>query len=250
MTDSILPNAFFRGRLKLAQPRRGHKAGTDAILLVSAAGSAACVADLGSGVGLVGLGLLALGKARQALLVERDAECAELARLNVAINRLQARATVIECDIMAKASALAAAGLGPGSADLVVCNPPFNTPGQHRASPDPARAAAHAMSREDMGLWIKAAARILNGDGRLALIHRPEALPWLLPMLAARFGALSILPVHPAVHEPASRILVGARLNSKAPARMMPALVLHGSGGAFTSEAAALHAGESELALW
>lgn len=250
MTKGIQPDAFFGGRLRLAQLRHGHRAGTDAVLLLAAAGRAGCVADLGSGVGPVGLGLLALGRAKQALLVERDAESAAFARVNLTINGLEGRATVVEADITGKAAVLAAAGLGPASADLVVCNPPFNMPGQHRASPDPARASAHAMTPDEMDMWLKAAARVLTGDGRLALIHRPESLPWLLPMILRRFGGPSILPVHPTGTEPASRVLIGARLNSKAPARMMPALVLHDVGGAFTSEASALHAGERELALW
>jgi tRNA1(Val) A37 N6-methylase TrmN6 len=248
--DNLLPDAFFGGRLRLAQLRRGHRAGTDAVLLVAAAGQAESVADFGSGVGPVGLGLLALGRAQTALLVESDAETAAFARVNLTINGFEHRARVIEADIAAKPATLAAAGLEAGSADLVVCNPPFNTPGQHRVSPDPARAAAHAMSHEEMGLWLKAAARILTGDGRLALIHRPEAMPWLLPLIAGRFGAITLMAVHPRAGEPASRLLITARLNSKAPARMVPALVLHHDDGAFTSEAAALHAGEGKLALW
>ncbi|MGL4437849.1 MAG: tRNA1(Val) (adenine(37)-N6)-methyltransferase [Bosea sp. (in: a-proteobacteria)] len=250
MTTASLPDELFGGRLKLNQRQRGHRTGTDAVLLVGAAGSAECVADLGSGVGPVGLGLLALGRAHRAVLVERDHESAVLARDNLVLNGFHDRATVVECDITAKAATLGAAGLAQASVDLVVCNPPFNTPGQHRASPDPARAAAHEMSHQDMDLWLKAAARILTGNGRLALIHRPQALPWLLAMIASRFGAIVLLPVHPTTDEAASRVLIGARLNSKAPARMVPALVLHESGGAFTSEAAALHSGEKQLALW
>ncbi len=106
------------------------------------------------------------------------------------------------------------------------------------------------MTPELMQAWLKAAARALGGGGRLALIHRPEALPWLLPAIAPRFGGVTVLPVHPAAGEAASRVLIGGRLNTKAPARVLPGLVLHGAGGAFTSEAAALHAGERTLALW
>jgi tRNA1(Val) A37 N6-methylase TrmN6 len=244
------PDVFLDGRLRLFQPERGHKAGTDAILLIAAAGQGDCVVDLGSGGGVVGLGLLALGRARRVLLVERDAEAASFARRNVALNGFDAEAAIVEADIAASAAALAAAGLAPGVADLVVSNPPYNEPGRHRTSPDPARAAAHAMIPDAMARWLKAATRALGGDGRIAMIHRPAALPWLLPMVADRFGAVSVLPVHPRASEPASRVLVGGRLNTKAPARVLPALVLHEADGAFTSEVSALQRGEAALSLW
>src|SRR3569833_946148 len=52
-------DAFLGGRLRLRQPRSGHRAGHDAMLL--AAATAACpgdrVADLGAGVGAAGQAL-------------------------------------------------------------------------------------------------------------------------------------------------------------------------------------------------
>lgn len=249
MSPDIRPDALFGGKLKLAQAARGHRVGTDAVLLTAAAGAAERVADFGAGVGAVGLGLLALGRARSALLVEMDASAAALARANVADNGLENRAQVIEADITGLPALLSAAGLRAQSVDLVVSNPPYNDPRRHRTSPDAARAAAHAMDTGGMERWLKAAARCLTGDGRLVMIHRPEALPWLLPGLAIRFGAITVLPVYPQAQAAASRVLIGARLNTKAPARVLPGLVLHGEDGAFTSEVAALHAGERGLAL-
>ncbi len=101
---------FFGGKLRLAQPDRGHRAGTDAALLVAAAGEAERVVDLGSGVGAVGLGLLALGRAGRAVLVEREAEVAALARANIALNGLAERAVVVEADVTGRAAALRRGG--------------------------------------------------------------------------------------------------------------------------------------------
>lgn len=248
--DSVRVDAILGGRLKLAQLARGHRAGTDAMLLVAAGGQAQHAIDLGSGNGTVGLALLVLGRARQVTLVERDGELASLAHQNITLNGLDERAKVARTDVAARASVLAEAGLETGGADLVLANPPFNAPDKHRPSPDGRRAEAHAMPPESFEAWTRTAARALRADGRFALIHRPEALVWLLPMLARRFGALSILPVQPRADEPAKRVLIGARLNSKAPARLLPALVLHQESGAFTSEAAAIHEGGMQLALW
>lgn len=249
MMADAAPDVFFGGSLRLTQPRTGHRSGTDAVLLAGAAPDAQCVVDLGSGAGAVGLGLLALGRAQRALLVERDPANAAFARANIALNGFAEKAAVIEADITARAAVLHAAGLEKGMADLVVCNPPFNEPGRHRTSPDAARAAAHEMSPDGMPLWLKAAARALSGNGRLVMIHRPEALPWLLPMIAARFGNLAVLPVQAREGEAASRVLIGGRLNSKAPARLLPALVFHGADGRFTGRAMAIQAGQGRLDL-
>jgi tRNA1(Val) A37 N6-methylase TrmN6 len=238
---------LLEGRLMLVQPARGHRAGTDALLVAAAAGSARHVVDLGSGVGAIGLALLALGRAERATLVEREPDLAALARRNVALNAMDRRCAVVEADVTARASLLAAAGLEPGLANLVVCNPPYHEPGRHRSSPDARRLAAHAMAPESFEAWARAAARSLRGDGRLVLIHRPEALAWLLPLLARRFGALEIIPVHGRADQAAMRVLIRGRLNSRAPARVLPALVLHGLDGSVTGPGHAISTGELRL---
>jgi tRNA1(Val) A37 N6-methylase TrmN6 len=253
--ESGLPeseNGFTRdwllgGKLVLDQMAGGHRAGTDAVLLVAAAGQAERVVDLGSGVGSVGLGLLKLGLAQTACLVEREPGFAALARANVALNGLDGQATVHEVDVEASASAQRAAGLEAGLADLVIANPPYNEPGTHRASPDRGREAAHAMGPERFEAWARMAARCLRPKGRFTLIHRPEALVWLLPCLARRFGRLGVTPVHARAADPARRVLISGQLNSRAPARILPALVLHEADGGFTAAALSIHAGDARL---
>lgn len=236
-------------RLLLRQPAQGHRAGTDAVLLIAAAGQGAHVVDLGSGVGTAGLGLARLGRAGFVSLVERDPEVAALARGNIALNGLGALAQVVEADVTAPARTLAAAGLPAGQADVVVANPPYNTPGRHRASPDARRADAHALIPADFEPWCRAAARALKPGGRFVLIHRPEALAWLLPLLERRFRGLALVPVHARSGEPARRVLISGTLGSRAPIRLCPALVLHRADGSFTDEAAAIHAGEGQIAF-
>jgi tRNA1(Val) A37 N6-methylase TrmN6 len=246
---AVREDRLLGGRLRLAQLPTGHRAGTDAILLIAAAGTARHLIDLGSGVGTAGLGLVALGRASRATLVERDADATALARRNAGLNGLDRCVAVVETDIAAPARVHASLGLAPGMADLVVSNPPFNRTGQHRASPDPVRALAHAMMPDDLGHWLKTAARLLAGQGRLVMIHRPEALPWLLPLLGQRFGSFGIRPVHTKPDDPARRVLIGALLGGKAPARLLPALVLHQTDGRFTPLADSLNNGDAQIAL-
>ena len=48
--------------------------------------------------------------------------------------------------------------------------------------------------------------------------------------------------------DPAIRVVVSARLGSKKPAALLPALVLNGPDGRFTPQSEALHRGEAGLA--
>src|ERR1700731_2346159 len=144
MTDaSQFPgDAFLGGRLRLRQPKSGHRAGHDAMLLAAAAPARPSdrVVDLGAGVGAAGLALARRVAGLKLVLVEIDAALADLARGNAAANAISA--DVIVLDVTSDAGAFAAAGLAPDSVDVVLMNPPFNDPARHRASPDQARVSA------------------------------------------------------------------------------------------------------------
>src|SRR6187397_2006149 len=103
---AIAEDAFLGGRIRLRQPRRGHPAGTDAVLLAALAAprEGETVYDLGAGVGAVGLIVAARTKAR-VVFVEREPVLAALCRENIALNRLDARARVIEADLLPPAAA-------------------------------------------------------------------------------------------------------------------------------------------------
>ena len=59
IADGLTEDRWLGGRLVLVQPKRGHRVGTDAALLVAAAGDArqGRIVDVGAGVGAVGLAL-------------------------------------------------------------------------------------------------------------------------------------------------------------------------------------------------
>ena len=240
------PDAILGGRLRLHQPPRGaHRAGTDAVLLARliAPRPGDRVCDVGAGPGAVGLGCAMLTPGIRTTLVERASDLAALARENVRLNGLDA--AVIEADVLAPAAARRAAGLLPDAFDVVLTNPPFFEGAAHRPSPHDGRAAAHAFPVGGLDAWIRACTAILRPGGKLGLIHRADALPVCLDALAGRFGAIAIRPVHARVEAPAIRILLSAVKGSRAPASLLPPLVLQllGTDGRFTPEAEALHRG-------
>ncbi|MHB2166938.1 tRNA1(Val) (adenine(37)-N6)-methyltransferase [Alsobacter sp. R-9] len=236
------------GRLLLRQPVRGHRAGTDAVLLAAAAQAGpGDVVDLGAGVGTVGLAVAVRHPGSHVRLVERDPAAAALARYNASANGLEARVEVVEVDVFASSAVREEAGLGPRSADLVLTNPPFDAPGRVRPSPDPARRAAHVMGDGGLDGWIRTTLDVLRPGGTLVVIHRATALPALLASLDRRFGGVCVRPVAAKAGEAASRVLVRAEKGSRAPFALLPPLVLHDDTGGFTPQAEALHRGEAAL---
>ncbi len=250
----VVTDALLDGRLVLRQPRRGHRAGTDAVLL-----AAACTArpgdvlvDVGCGVGTVGLAVALREPGVTGFLLDDDPLVSGLARENCRVNRVESRIAVVTADLF-DAAARRGAGLPDGRADVVVTNPPFFDAATTRPSTDAAKARAHVLgaASEPHGHadWLRAATALLAPKGCLYAIHRPEALPELLQGCEGRLGAVVLMPVHAKPDGPAIRVLISGVKGSRAPLKMLLPLVLHRSDGTFTAEAEALHRGEGVLSL-
>src|SRR5712664_1747597 len=91
-------DAFLGGGLRLRQPKSGHRAGHDAMLLAAAtpARSGDRVVDFGAGVGAAGLAVAKRVAGIKIALVEIDQVLAALARDNAASNAIEARVIAID----------------------------------------------------------------------------------------------------------------------------------------------------------
>ena len=248
MTDpDVTEDAFLSGKLRLRQPKSGHRAGHDAMLLAAAtpARSGDRVVDLGAGVGAAGLAVAKRVAGIGLVLVEIDPALAALARGNAASNAIAAETILL--DVTSAADAFAAAGLSPDSVDVVLMNPPFNDPSRHQASPNKAREIAHVATGTTLESWIHAGRRMLRSGGVLTLIWRAEGLAEVLAALGRGFGSLTILPVHGDARSPAIRILVRAVKGGKAPARILAALVLNNESGVPNKQVEDILAGKGVL---
>jgi tRNA1(Val) A37 N6-methylase TrmN6 len=252
MTDpagEFSDDAFLGGQLCLRQPRSGHRAGHDAVLLAAATPARAGdrVVDFGAGVGAAGLAVARRVPGISLVLVELDAALAGLARGNAAANSIAADVVVL--DVTSNAEAFAAAGLTRDSADVVLMNPPFNDPARHRASPDKAREIAHVSEPATLESWVHASRRILKSGGALSLIWRADGLAEVLAALDRGFGSLAILPVHGDAKMPAIRVLVRAVKGGKAPTQIHAALMLNDESAMPNEQVRNILAGKGVLPL-
>jgi tRNA1(Val) A37 N6-methylase TrmN6 len=242
-------DAFLGGRLLLRQPKSGHRAGHDAMLLAAAtpARSGDRVVDLGAGVGAAGLAVARRVAGIDLVLVEIDAALAALARGNAASNAIAAQTIVL--DVASGAEVFAAAGLVRDSVDVVLMNPPFNDPARHQASPHKGREIAHVATGTTLESWVHAGRRMLRSGGVLTLIWRADGLAEVLAALGRGFSGLTILPVHGDATSPAIRVLVRAVKGGKAPVRMLTALVLNDESAAPNKQVQDILAGKEVLPL-
>lgn len=233
--EDVTEDAFLGGALSILQPRKGYRAGIDAVLLAAAvpvgAEQAERVLDAGAGAGVVGLCIARRVPTARVTLVENDPLLVELARANVTRNGLGERVTVIAADVTGPAAELTAAGLRPDSFEHVVANPPYHVEGRGRRPRHAIKAAAHAMPAGSLARWVRLLTRVAAPHGTLAIVHRPDALIELLRLLDGRFGGLEILSLHPRLGEPAVRIILRGRKGSRAPLALLPGLVLHEEDG-------------------
>lgn len=249
LIEDVTEDSFLGGQLRLKQPRCGHRAGHDAVLLAAATAAEPGhhVVDFGAGVGAAGLALARRVGGIGLTLVEINPELAALARANAAANAIAAE--TIALDVTADAQAFAGNGLTPGCADAVLMNPPFNDPARHRGSPDQARHTAHVATDETLAAWVHAARRILKSGGALTLIWRADGLADVLTALSRGFGSLAILPVHGDAGRPAIRVLVRAVKGGRAPTRILPGLMLNDESRVPKKQVQELLAGRAALPL-
>lgn len=237
MTDTT-DDAILNGRLRLLQPRRGHRFGHDAILLAAAvpAQPGERALELGAGVGAASLALLSRVPEMQATLIEIDPALCELANKNIARNGFANRARAVAVDAEAEPQLYRQAGIEPGSFDHVLMNPPFND-ASHQPSPDAMRRRAHEGPEGLLAGWLATARDMLTGSGQVTLIWRADGVDEVLAALHDGFGGIAVIPVYPAPGRLAIRVIVTAIRGSHRPQLTLPGLTLNGADGRPSEEA-------------
>jgi tRNA1(Val) A37 N6-methylase TrmN6 len=242
---------FLGGRISVAQPRKGHRAGSDAVFLAASVPARAGerVLDIGAGSGVAGLCLLARVQGVDVTAVEIDESLAALAAHNAAENGFAARFRSIAADVTSPGKTLAASALKREGYQHLMANPPFYAERSVRAAPNSARATAHVMRDGGLAAWVRFFATMAAPNGLLTMIHRPDCLGQLLALLEGRFGSVAVFPLFSKSGEAATRIIVQAKKGSRAGLNLLPGLVLHDRDGGYTEAAEAVLRGGAALSL-
>ena len=236
--DSTL-DGFLGGRLSIAQPRRGFRAGHDTVLLAASvpAEAGAHVLELGSGAGVASLCLARRVPELRVTGIEIDPELVALANENAERNGLTERVR-FECGD--------AASFGRPALDHVFFNPPFH-PASGEESPSAGRDRAMRDVSNMIAAWTRRALALTGPAGTVTAILRADRVD---EMLAAGDGrGIVLFPLFPRSGEAPKRMIVQFQKGNPAPLHLTAGLVLHEQDGRNTERAEAVLRHGAALAL-
>jgi tRNA1(Val) A37 N6-methylase TrmN6 len=222
------------GRIRLKQPAAGYRVAIDPMFLAAAvpAEPHQLVLDVGCGAGAAMLCLAARVPHTRLVGLEMQRDLVRLAGDNIILNGLEARASVMIGDLLHPPPRLS-----PGAFDHVMANPPFHRRGDAGPEPAPGKSAATIEGDANLADWVRFSLAMVRSKGTVTFIHRADRIDALLAQIAGRAGEVVVFPLWPGEGRAASRILVRARKQVAAPARLAAGLVLHDADGRLSAGA-------------
>jgi tRNA1(Val) A37 N6-methylase TrmN6 len=236
--SDVTEDGFLNGRLKLLQPRRGFRAGLDAVMLAAAipARAGETALELGAGVGTASL-CLAWRTGCDVTGLEIDPQLTGLANQNAALNAMAERAGFLTADALT--------WVPERRFDHVFCNPPFHDDtGQRSPDAQRARALQDAGTLKD---WVRSGLKHVVPKGSFTIILRADRLSEALAALPSE--GVTTYPLLPREGEAPKRVIVQVKSGSSAPHVRLTGLVLHKSDGTYTGDADDVLRGRKALSL-
>ena len=212
-------DAFLGGKIKLKQKINGLRATSDSVLVAAAvqAKPNETILDVGAGNGVIGLCISARVPIKLTAL-EIQEDLVSLIEENALLN--DKKITVIRNDIFQAEDPLKGQTF-----DHVVTNPPFyDSTGESRKNTEQALSYT---ANFDLKRWLEYCLKHLRAKGSFTMIHRPECLSAILPVLTKKLGGIQIIPIMSKVNTCAKRIIIRGFLGSAKPLTLCPPIIMH-----------------------
>jgi len=261
VTEAVTLDRFLNGRIALAQPVSGFRAGHDSVLLAAAvpAEPGSRVLELGSGAGVASLCLAVRVPGARITGIEIDPDLVRLANENAARNGFADRVSFVLGNAgtsifestspswggrSAAATRGASGGgqpprqlIGSESFDHVFFNPPFHPDSAH-VSPVPARDRATRDSSDAVRAWTGKALALARDGGTITAIVRADRVEEIVDS-AHGYGGI-LLPLHPRSGDKPKRVIVQIQKQNGGEFATATGLILHESDGRSTEAAEAV----------
>ncbi len=228
------------GRISLDQPEDGPRVNADTILLASyvrdtfsGARGGRDVLDMGCATGAIALILARRFPELQSIRgLDIQGDLVRLARENAKRNGLEGRVSFLEGDLRNIRELYP-----PQSFDVVVSNPPYESPGSGRLSASRSDMVARQEVSCTLDELATACRYLLRNRGRLYLVFKAERMCELLATLSSRgLEPKRARMVHPLKDRKATVVLVESLRGGRPGMMVEPPLFIHDAGGGYTAD--------------
>ena len=221
--------------LKIVQNENGFCFGIDSVLLSDFAKEIkkdSQVLDLGTGTGIISILLCAKTELKNIIGIEIQKDVYKMAKKSIELNKLQNKFTILNEDIREISKKFPA-----NSFDAIVTNPPYKKENTGLKSED----KIQLISRHEVMCKLediaKNAAILLKNNCSLYMVHRPDRLVDIIPILKKyKLEPKKIRLVYPKINKEPNLILVKATKGGKEFLRVEKPLIVYNEDGTYTDE--------------
>ena len=221
------------GVVTIIQQKKSHRFTLDSLLLADF-----CrikprdkILEPGTGTGVISILFAKKFPGSAITAVETQQAAVKLARRNIADNGLDGRITLIEQDIQGLKKVLA-----QESFDVIVTNPPYTKAGSGRRCPSAARQTARHDASADIGAWLDLQC-FLKTKGRYNIVFPAARTAEMVSLMRTRhLEPKRARFVHAYQDRPASLVLIEAVKAAGTGLDILPPLIVHVRGGAYSDE--------------
>jgi tRNA1Val (adenine37-N6)-methyltransferase len=232
---------FFNGDIVLNQPQSGYRFSIDAVILSHLACPQAgeTVLDLGTGCGVIPIMLAFRHPEIRVIGVEIQPTLFDLARQNVAANRMTHRIRIVHKDM----GQLSLADID-GPVEQVVTNPPYRQRGSGRINADSQRAVARHELRVDLETVLVTARRMLQTSGRFSIIYPSvRTVDLVAAMRSTGLEPKKMTMIHSKPASSASLVAITGIKGGRPGLDAGPPLYLYHDDGTYTRDVKAMFSG-------
>ena len=220
--------------LRLIQKKDGYRFALDSLLLIDfiRLKSKDRVLELGTGCGIISLGLFRKYPKIHLVGLELQAGFVELARRNLGLNQAEDRISLVRGDIRSLTHFFR-----PGSFEAVVTNPPYRPLHTGRINPQSEKALARHEIAVKLENLLAATRQALKKGGRFFLIYPVRRLSALLAL--SRENHLEpkrLRLVQPRADREADWVLMEAVKEGGEELKVLPVLVVYEKPGVYSPE--------------
>lgn len=227
-------DTFFDGAIRVIQKKSGYRFSIDSMLLAHFVElkKDSCVADLGSGSGIISIILAYRFAFSHIEGVEIQKDMADMAIRSVQLNGYQDRVGINHCDVK-RVNRI----LKPKSMDMVVFNPPYRKLDSGRINQNHERAVARHEVKGSLADFLAASRYLLKDMGKVSIIYsatRGASLFYHMRKVGIEPKRMRI--VHSNISSRAEFIMVEGVKGGGEELFVMPPLFIYGEDGGYSAE--------------